>query len=103
MKPRKGRTLPLTVDSDIDANALLSQAVTKHSKHFKTFNCDMKYHLLYPDNTIVRYLRSSQDMFTLEKYKEELGKPYSKIYLHLCSVECFERAESGLLASRHYH
>ena len=37
-------------------------------------------------------------MFTLENYKEELGKPYSKIYLQLCSVECFERANSGLLA-----
>lgn len=97
LKPLKGRTLPLTVDSDINASALLNQAVTKHSKHFKTFNCDVDYHLLYPDNTIVQYLRSSRDTFTLEKYKEELGKPYSKIYLYLCSVECFNRAESGLL------
>jgi hypothetical protein len=33
LKSLKGRTLPLTVDPDIDANHLLNEAVTKHSKH----------------------------------------------------------------------
>ena len=39
---------------------------------------------MYPDTTIVQYLRSSQNTFTLdlEKYKEESRKPYSKIHLY---------------------
>jgi hypothetical protein len=44
LKSLKGRTLPLTVDPDIDANHLLNEAVTKHSKHFRTFDCDVEYH-----------------------------------------------------------
>ena len=93
LKALKGRTLPLTVDSNIDAEHLLHEAITKHSKHFRTFDSEAKYHLLYPDNTEVRRLRSSPDRFTLQKYKEELGKPFSKIYLYLCTNECLRRAE----------
>lgn len=93
LKALKGRTLPLTVDANIDAHQLLQEAVTKHSKHFRTFSREKKYHLLYPDNTIVRHLRSSHNMFTLQKYKEELGKPFSRIYLYLCADECLGRAE----------
>ena len=58
LKALKGRTLPLTVDSNIDAYHLLHEAITKHSKHFRTFDSKTKYHLLYPDNTEVRCLRS---------------------------------------------
>ena len=46
---------------------------------------------------MVQYLRSSQDTFTLQKYKEELGKPYSKIYLYLCAVRCLQRAETDFV------
>jgi hypothetical protein len=42
---------------------------------------------------VVQDLQSSNGAFTLQKYKEELGKPYSKIYLYLCSVECMQRAD----------
>ena len=93
LKALKGRTLPLTVDSNIDADHLLHEAITKHSKHFRTFDGETKYHLLYPDNTEVRRLRSSPDRFTLQEYKEKLGKSFSKIYLYLCTNECLQRAE----------
>ena len=49
--------------------------------------------MLYPDDTEVRRLRSSPDRFILQKYKEELGKPFSKIYLYLCTNECLRRGE----------
>ena len=93
LKALKGRTLPLSVDSNIDAEHLLHEAITKHSKHFRTFDSEIKYHMLYPDDTEVRRLRSSPDRFILQKYKEELGKPFSKIYLYLCTNECLRRAE----------
>ena len=93
LKVLKGRTLPLTVDADIDADCLLQEAIQKHSKHFQTFNCVVQHRLVYPDNMVVQNLRSSNDAFTLQKYKEELGKPYSKIYLYLCSVQCMQRAD----------
>ena len=94
LKVLKGRTLPLTVDADIDADSVLQEAIKKHSKHFRTFNCAVAHRLLYPDNMVVEDLRSSNGAFTLQKYKElELGKPYSKIYLYLCSVKCMQRAD----------
>ena len=36
--------------------------------------------LLYPDKTIVQTLPGSSVPYTLNKYKEELGKPFSKLY-----------------------
>ena len=35
LKPLKGRMLPLTVDSDVNATALPNQAVTKYSNILK--------------------------------------------------------------------
>lgn len=93
LKAMKGRTLPITVNSDIDAEGLLQEAVTKHAKHFRAFDGKLEYVLLYPDNTVVNFLPGSSDVFSLKKYKEDLGKPYSKIYLYLCTSECFQKAE----------
>jgi hypothetical protein len=57
LKSLKGITLPLTVDPDIDANHLLNEAVTKHSKHFRTFDCDVEYHLITYYTLIIPWKR----------------------------------------------
>ena len=39
--------------------------------------------LVYPDRTEVKNLPGSTESFILKKYKEELGKPYFRIYFYL--------------------
>ena len=39
-------------------------------------NRSLDYILLYPDKTIVQTLPGSSVPYTLNKYKEELGKPF---------------------------
>ena len=94
LKVLKGRTLPIAVKPDIDARGLLEEAVNKHTKHFRSFDNRIEYVLLYPDNTVVQNLPGSNTSFSLSTYKEDLGKPYSKMHLFLCSVESLQRLEN---------
>ena len=86
LKRIKGRTLPLVVPSNVSAEALLKAAQDKHSRHFKQFDQHLDYVLLYPDQTIVHTLPGSSVLFPLNKYKEELEKPFSKLCFWLCST-----------------
>ena len=43
------------------------------------------YKLLYPDGTEVKRLEESDEAFSLQGYKAELGKPYNRLTLCLCS------------------
>ena len=95
LKILKGRSLPVAVNACINAKGLLQEALTKHSKHFRSFNGNInEYVLLYPDNTVVNLLPGSSQFFSLEDYKEDLGKPYSKMSLHLCKLECLLKSEA---------
>ena len=86
LKRIKGRTLPLVVPSNVSEEALLKAAQDKHSRHFKQFDQHLDYVLLYPDQTIVHTLPGSSVLFPLNKYKEELEKPFSKLCFWLCST-----------------
>ena len=91
LKKMKGRTLPLMVPTNITAGELLKAATAKHGRHFKQFNPQESYFLLYPDQTVVSTLPGSSEPFVLNQYKEELGKPFSKLYLNwLCSTSDVE-------------
>ncbi|CAH3164649.1 unnamed protein product [Porites evermanni] len=70
----------------VKEEALLKAAQDKHSRHFKQFDQHLDYVLLYPDQTIVQTLPGSSVLFPLNKYKEELEKPFSKLYFWLCST-----------------
>ena len=43
------------------------------------------YKLLYPDGTEVKRLEESDEAFSLQGYIAELGKPYNRLTLCLCS------------------
>ncbi|XP_044175527.1 G2/M phase-specific E3 ubiquitin-protein ligase-like [Acropora millepora] len=90
LKKVKGRTLPLMVPANITAGELLKAATAKHGRHFKQFNPQESYFLLYPDQTVVSTLPGSSEPFVLNQYKEELGKPFSKLYFWLCSTSDME-------------
>lgn len=93
LKILKGRSLPVSIKPNANAKQLLEEAVNKHAKHFRSFNQYDRYVLLYPDNTIIDKLPGALEDFTLERYKEELGKPYSKISLFICRKECLEKID----------
>ena len=93
LKVLKGRSLPVSVEPNTNAKQLLEKATDKHAKHFRSFNLYDRYVLLYPDNTIINKLPGALEDFTLERYKEELGKPYSKISLYICRKECLEKID----------
>jgi len=40
--------------------------------------------LIYPDQKICHKLPSSEENFSVERYKSFLGKPYGKVNLFLC-------------------
>ena len=42
--------------------------------------------LCCPDQSIVQFIRGANIVLTEERYKEEIGKSYSKIDLYLCDV-----------------
>ena len=41
---------------------------------------------MYPDMEIVDIVPGKQHKFIVQKYKDELGRPYSKIDLYLCKA-----------------
>ena len=60
--------------------------VRKHADHDHHFCGSDDYVLCYPDQKIVQFIPGNNKEFTVELYKEEIGKPYSKIDLFLCNV-----------------
>ena len=64
-------------------------AIEKHMAHNKsllTQSAEMKTELilLYPDLDVVLYVPGTNDCFSVEKYKESIGKPYNRVNLYLC-------------------
>ena len=90
LKKLKGRTIPVLFNESDDAKILLQKAVDKHARHYKQFDKDDIYTILYQDMTLVKNLPGSSTPFTLGMYKQDLLKPFSKIFFWLCSVEDFE-------------
>ena len=87
VKRGNNTTLPLTVAADISYDELLTKAAEKHHRFNKDVikNKEKEFYcLLYSDKTKAEFLPGSDERFNLEKYKEEIGKPYSKIVLYLC-------------------
>ena len=88
LKSQRGKTLPLRTGRTVDGEELLKLAVAKHSKHNAneiTHSSPLAYKLLYPDGIEVNKLTESDQEFSLQEYKAELGKPYNKITFNPCS------------------
>ena len=84
LKVIRGSNLPLKVLPTIGAEELLRNS--KGAEKMVKFNNDLSLHgassfaLLYPDRTEVKCLPVSIEPFTLQRYKEELGKiSYSSV------------------------
>ena len=74
-------------------------AVDKHADLNQYFCALEDYVLLYPDQKVCRMLPASNEIFTVEKYKLFLNRPYAKINLFLC-IE-YDFSESIRFYKRH--
>ena len=86
-KPVRGKSLPLKVKKHVSAQAILDKALKKRRSYDRTFRNDNAYKLCFPDGSEVSTLPGTKEPFTLEKYKEDLGKSYTRITLFLCPLE----------------
>ena len=82
-----------------DVSEVIKKAVEKHSRfNRKLSDNPEEYYLLYPDKTRVDKLPGMEEDFTVERFKEELGKPYDRITLYLCKVTDFGNNMTSELA-----
>ena len=96
----RGSKLPVQVKKGFDTDHVLKSTVQKHAEEDQYFRDIETYCLMYPDMKIVNVVSGTQHKFTVQKYKDELERPYSKIDLYLwkavnaekncLSENCFE-------------
>ncbi|KAF3844483.1 hypothetical protein F7725_007646, partial [Dissostichus mawsoni] len=88
LKTVRGTVLPLLMRPESDADELQRAAEQK----MKTFDRNVHggpYVLLYPDGTKITNIPGTEVPFTLNEYKEALGKAYQGITLYICTAEDF--------------
>eukprot|EP00112_Aurelia_sp_Birch-Aquarium-sp1_P006766 Seg174.2 transcript_id=Seg174.2/GoldUCD/mRNA.D3Y31 product="hypothetical protein" protein_id=Seg174.2/GoldUCD/D3Y31 len=86
----RGSCLPLKVSPSVGAEELLTKARDKIVRfNQNVFAAQDLVKLIYPDRTEVENLPGSIEPFILQRYKEELGKPYSRIYFYLTKASDF--------------
>ena len=84
LNPARGKVLMIKVVVEAHKFDIVSKGVDKHSAHDRLFNGKKLYTLAYPDGSEVLTLPGKVDeIFQLDKYKEDLGKPYNRITLYL--------------------
>ena len=97
--PIRGSRLPVKVQKSFTAPEVLSAGNLKHSNHDQLFCSSEDYLLLYPDQKVVTNIPRSEELFTVEKYKKELAKSYSKLDLYLCRTYDFSIENSGPISN----
>ena len=81
--------------STANTHDIVKAAVPKHSVHGRFFDGDQEYSLLFHDGTEVLTIPGKPDeLFQLDKYQNELGKPYNRISLFLARLDsiCVEKS-----------
>ena len=79
LEPVRGSKLPVKVGKDVTADKVRVLTPRKHSEH--QFFLELENYVLpYPDTKRVYHIPGTDELFTVAKYKKELGKPYSKFF-----------------------
>ena len=89
LKPLRGSALPLIVPPGSDLKELQKAAEQKMKDFNKNLPCG-PYILLYPDCSEVKNVPGTETPFSLQRYKEAVGKAYQRITLYLCTVKDFD-------------
>ena len=90
LEPVRGSRLLVKVGKDMNQKEICQLANQKHYDHDQFLSNLEQYVLLYPDKKLVYQAPGTTAMFTLTKYKTELGKPFSKLTLFLCKEKDFQ-------------
>lgn len=91
LEPLRGKSILVDVQPQWSSEQLLAAAVKKH-KAFNHAMEDCAHVLLYPDAEEVKNIPGTGTPFTLQKYKDAVGKPYQRIKVYICPVEEFENS-----------
>ena len=76
------------MNKDAKYAEVFSLALTKREAYDKSFDTKLSWKLVYPDGQLCLTLPGQTEQeFTVQKYKEDLGKPYNRITLYLCPEE----------------
>ncbi len=89
LKHVRGKSLPFDIQLHWSSEQLLAVAVKKQIDFNQDIQ-DVVHVLLYPDGRQVKNIPGTDDPFTVQKYKEAIGKSYQKITLYICTAEDFE-------------
>ena len=79
--------MPVTVPKTASSIVLRRKALDKYKAHNVKLATTREWKLVYPDFKEVNNIPGTNDFFTVEKYKESLGKTYACINLFLCRIE----------------
>jgi hypothetical protein len=91
-KIKRGSLLPVDVKKSDSHATVKDSGVNKQLAHNKQLRKedDNEWLLLYPDMDNVVNIPGKNELFTVEKYKESLGRPYSRVNLYICKMLDFE-------------
>ncbi|XP_068716003.1 uncharacterized protein [Montipora foliosa] len=92
LKPKRGKRIALSVSNKAPCNVILAKAMDK----FKAYHSDIvdtneDYVLLLESGEEAQFIPGScpKEFFSLQRYREDLGKDYAKIVLYLCRMSDF--------------
>ena len=87
IKVRRGKIQITTVSSSANKEEITQKAVMKHASFDQSFDESLKYVLLYPDFREVIHIPGTKDMFTLDAYKNALGKEFKRLTFYLIPLD----------------
>ena len=83
-KIQRGKSFPVKLSKDMGYDEVRERALKKWEDYDRTFSRDRGYVVTFQDGKLAKQIPGSSEEFTLRKYKEGLGKSYSRIFLYLC-------------------
>jgi hypothetical protein len=83
-KSQRGKSFPVKLSKDMGYDEVRERALKKWEDYDRTFSRDCGYVVTFQDGKLAKQIPGSSEEFTLRKYKEGLGKSYSRIFLFLC-------------------
>ena len=96
LKARRGRRIALRASTTEPYNSLLSKSVAKWREfHGDMFELGETYSLVLMSGQEANFIPGTNEPFTLKRYKEEVGKDYKRIVLHLCTHLDIAKHQNG--------
>ena len=101
LRPKRGKKIAVRVASTISYHPLLKLAEEKwRNFHSNLYDANQVYYLAYEDGRKAFFIPgSTEEEFTLKRYREEIGKDYKRITLFLCAESDFDKLDKDWTTS----